>query len=124
MITHGITHFSPDTCYGCRVKTIQFSLPAFSPHYNYAVGQYVSSWQEFNDALKRHGEAAQSDYDPIHPADLRASPPPETAPSHLPRLSSIDDPTLLSRVSEERSNARARALLEAETTDLTDPDAD
>jgi len=122
--THGVTHYSPDGCYGCKVLTIQFGPPNFQPHYNYAVGRYVTSWADFNDALKRHSEEAQSDYAPMHPADIRASHPPDTAPSHLPRLSNIDDPNLLARVAEERSNARAKALLESETTDLIPSDDD
>jgi|SRR5215472_12545478 len=120
--THGTTHYTPDSCYGCRVLTIQFGIPAFTPHYNYAVGHWVTSWQDFNDRMKRKGDEAQTVYEPIHPADLRANPPPETAPSHLPRLSTIDDPNLLKRVEAARADARARALLESETTDLIGDD--
>jgi Fe-S-cluster-containing dehydrogenase component len=25
--THGVTHFDPDTCFGCKVSTIDFGYP-------------------------------------------------------------------------------------------------
>jgi hypothetical protein len=134
--THHITHYDPDSCYGCKILTVQLSPPAFQAHYSYTVGRYVTNWKDFNDALKRCGEAAGADYAPIHPADLRATPPPSTAPTNLPRLVAHDehghpmhdpindDPTIHpTRRSTEWDRQRARAQLESETADLI-PDSD
>jgi len=136
--THGVTHYNPDSCYGCKIRTIQLAAPAFTPHYSYTVGRYVTSWSDFNDALKRCGEQAGADYEPIHPADLRANPPPESAPSHLPRLVAHDeqghpmhdpvdmDPTIVPKHrADEWDRQRAKAQLESDTTSLIeDADAD
>jgi len=129
--SHGITHYTPDTCYGCKLKTIQIGVPAFQPHYNYAVGQYVTSWADFNDKLRRLGDiqsertGISSTYETVHPADLRASPPPEAAPSHLPRLVAHDedgralhDPVDGLPTAQRRQNDRNTATQDARTKDL------
>jgi hypothetical protein len=145
MRTHNVTHWDPDNCYGCKIKTVQLAPQPFQPHYNYAVGAYVTSWADFNDKLKRLGEheynrtGISTSYVPVHPADLRSSPPPDSAPSNLPRLVAHDpdthrpmhdpidaDPTLIPQPrSDEWNRQRAKALLESETNDLlTDPTDD
>ena len=53
-------------------SNVRFGRPAFQPHFNHAVGQYVSTDREFRDALKRGGEAAESTYEPIYPGDRPA----------------------------------------------------
>ena len=55
--THGVTHFDPSDCFGCRLTTIRFGRPAFEPHFNWAVGQYVRNESEFKEALKACAEA-------------------------------------------------------------------
>jgi hypothetical protein len=56
--------------------TVQFSPSPFQPHYNYSVGAYVNSQQEFNDVLRRKGDAMSerlgmdTSYAPLHPADF------------------------------------------------------
>jgi hypothetical protein len=78
--THGVTHWDPDTCYGCRIKTIQFSTPAFIPHYSHAIGRYVSSDQDFRDGLKEAAErnslttGVEHDYEPRYPGDKETIP--------------------------------------------------
>jgi hypothetical protein len=83
--THGITHYTPDTCFGCRVKTVGFPAtnPTFVPHFNHAVGRYVTSDRDFRDALKVCAEvnsvATGMDhcYEPRYPADMTQVPYPE-----------------------------------------------
>lgn len=73
--THGVTHFSPDGCFGCKVLTIQLSTDPFTPHYNWSVGQHVNTRQEFEDALRRCSDANSEivgldhDYQPRYPGD-------------------------------------------------------
>lgn len=50
--THGVTHFDPSGCFGCRITTVGFGRPAFEPHFNWSVGQYVRNEREYRDALK------------------------------------------------------------------------
>jgi hypothetical protein len=76
MRTHGITHFTPDTCSGCRYKTIGISAtPAFQPHFNWSVGKYVNSDREFKDELSRASERASEglgidhDFQPRYPGE-------------------------------------------------------
>lgn len=99
--THGRTHYDPDTCYGCKLLSVEFGKPTFQPHYNHAVGKFVRSQREFDDALKRASHSASErtgihhNYEPIHPSDLVNNAPPEKAPSHLDHLTDLkDDPTL------------------------------
>jgi hypothetical protein len=55
--THGITHFNPDTCFGCRVRTLQLApTTAFQPHFNYSVGSYVRTESEFKSMLRRRAD--------------------------------------------------------------------
>lgn len=54
MRTHGITHWDPDNCTGCRYKTLNLRpTAAFQPHFNYSVGQYVNTETEFKSVLSR-----------------------------------------------------------------------
>lgn len=78
--SHGVDHWLPDSCFGCRVKTIQYPAfhgPAFKPHYNYAVGKYVSTDREFRDALKVCSErnsvstGIDHNYEPRYGSDLK-----------------------------------------------------
>lgn len=43
---------------------------AFQPHFNYSVGQYVSTKAEFKDALKKGGDAHNTTYSMIEHGDL------------------------------------------------------
>lgn len=55
--THGYTHFTPDTCFGCHIKTVTMaSRSAFQPHFNYSVGEYVSTERDFTTALRRRAD--------------------------------------------------------------------
>lgn len=74
--THGSTHFTPDTCFGCQVLTLSIQpVRCFQPHFNYAVGKYVNNDREFRDALKRRGEqnsiatGLDTDYQPRYPGE-------------------------------------------------------
>lgn len=77
MRTHGITHFLPDKCFGCKLTTLQLAPPTFVPHFNWAVGQHVRSQQELNDALKTCAErnsiatGAEHSYELREPGDLK-----------------------------------------------------
>jgi hypothetical protein len=82
MIPHTCT--GPD-CFGCRVKTVQFrATPAFQPHFNHSVGQFVSTDREYRDALKRCAEdqsartGIDADYQPRYPGDTER---PDTTPT-------------------------------------------
>lgn len=64
--------FGPDCCsvptrryYG----SVQLGVSTFKPHFNHAVGEYVSSSRHFDDALKRAGEVAGSEYTRLDPGD-------------------------------------------------------
>lgn len=73
--THGNSHFTPDTCFGCKVLTMQIAPQVFRPHYNYSVGKYVNNDREFRDALKYRGEqnslatGLDTDYQPRYPGE-------------------------------------------------------
>lgn len=43
---------------------------AWQPHFNHSVGKYVSNRGEFNDALKRGGDAAGSSFVSVEHGDL------------------------------------------------------
>lgn len=67
-------------CGRCRAllkRKFSFSsTPTFEPHFNHAVGQYVTSHSQFTDALKRGAEdqfrqtGAEHNYVPIHPSEV------------------------------------------------------
>lgn len=65
-------------CFGCKVRTVQLGTPAFHPHFNHAVGEYVSNDAQFRDALKRGSErntlatGMDHDYEPHYPGDIPA----------------------------------------------------
>lgn len=127
---HGPHSGHPDDCFGCRVKTVQISPQPFQAHWNYTVGNWVTNERDFRDQLSRLGDrqsertGISSTYEAIHPADLRASPPPESPPDHLRRLSDIDDPALAARVAEARSDAKIRATHDARTSNVIPKDDD
>lgn len=52
--------------------TVQLNgRPAFQPHFNHAVGQWVESKSQFESELKRGAEKAGSnEYVPIYPGDI------------------------------------------------------
>ncbi len=85
MRTHGVTHWAPESCPGCRYKTVMFpaSNPTFEPHFNHAVGRYVTSDRDFRDALKQCAErnsvatGMDHNYEPRYPSDMRQVPYPE-----------------------------------------------
>lgn len=123
------THFGQHdaSCFGCKLVSIQFGRSTFEPHFNYAVGRYVSSQQEFESALSRLSDANSErtgithNYEPLHPSDIVNNPPPESPPNHLAALSDGVDPTLPNRVEsrvQERQKAHHTADEQAKTTDL------
>ena len=75
--THGVTHYTPESCFGCRVLTVQFRPTcAFQPHYNWSVGEYVETDRDYRDALKRCSDeqsartGIDADYQPRYPGDI------------------------------------------------------
>lgn len=77
MRTHGVTHYTPDTCFGCKVRTVQLqAAPAFQPHYNWSVGAHVNTDREYRDELKRCEErnclstGIDHSYEPRYPGDI------------------------------------------------------
>ena len=69
-----------DTCCGTLMardySSVQLAHDAFTPHFNYATGQYVRTKRDFIDALK-HGSDANSratgidhNYTPVYPGDV------------------------------------------------------
>ena len=128
---HGPGAGHPPGCFGCHVLTVQLSPVPFQAHYNYAVGGWVTSQADFEDKLKRLSDR-QSErtgitaaFEAIHPADLKASPPPDAAPSHLARLTDIDDPTTAEHIAYRhrvRAGEAARAAGQAETVNLIGDD--
>lgn len=74
--THGITHFDPDLCEGCKISTLSFGAPVFKPHFNWAVGQYVNNDREYRDALKSCAErnslstGLDHNYEPRYPGEV------------------------------------------------------
>jgi hypothetical protein len=135
--SHGPNSNHPDNCFGCHVLTVQLSPAPFQPHYNYAVGAWVTNQQDFDDRLKRLADkqsertGINSVYEPIHPSDLKHSPPPEAPPDPLPRLVAHDehghamhdpvdaDPSLQAeRRRIQRDKERRDAERAAQTSDL------
>ena len=55
---------------GRDYSSVQFGPSAFQPHFNHAVGAYVSSSQEFDDMLKVRSEEAGSTISRIDPGDM------------------------------------------------------
>lgn len=43
---------------------------SFQPHFNHAVGQFVSSKQEFKDALSRGGDSHNTTYSMVEAGDM------------------------------------------------------
>lgn len=82
------TRDDPYPCHVCGglikrdYSTVQLSTPTFKPHFNHAVGQYVSNTRQFSDALKvtsdMNSEATGMDhhYVRVDPGDV---PRPDTA---------------------------------------------
>lgn len=77
-------HCTGPGCFGCKVKTIQLRpTTAFQPHFNYSVGSYVETEQQFRDTLKRRAEAntiatgTEHNYEMRDPGDLRDTPYPD-----------------------------------------------
>lgn len=75
--THGVTHFSPKSCFGCKVLTVEIApTPAFQPHYNHSVGAYVNNQREYEDKLKYHADynseatGITHTYEPRLPGDV------------------------------------------------------
>jgi putative FmdB family regulatory protein len=55
---------------GRDYSTVQLSVGAFRPHYNHAVGAYVSSSQHFDDLLKVRAEEAGTTFVRTDPGDV------------------------------------------------------
>lgn len=49
--------------------------PAFQPHFNHAVGRYVSSSRDFDEALRRGAEEQNTTYNRIDPGDYKSIEP-------------------------------------------------
>lgn len=49
--------------------SVQVGVSAFKPHFNHAVGEHVSSSRQFDEALRRAGDAAGSEYTRIDPGE-------------------------------------------------------
>ena len=54
---------------GRDYSSVQIGMGAFRPHYNHAVGRYVSSSHDFDEQLKIRAEQAQSTYTRIDPGE-------------------------------------------------------
>ena len=50
-------------------STVQIGVRAFKPHFNHAVGSYVSTSKEFDQLLRLKAEQAQSTYTRLDPGD-------------------------------------------------------
>lgn len=65
--------FDCPACGSVEVKrdysTVQIGVQAFKPHFNHAVGAYVSSSRHFDDVLKVRAEAAGSEFTRIDPGE-------------------------------------------------------
>lgn len=79
---HGIDHWDPEECYGCKLKTLQLRPgTAFRPHMNATLGRHVETERDFQDGLKRAADAnsiatgTEHRYEMIDPADLRRQEP-------------------------------------------------
>jgi predicted nucleic acid-binding Zn ribbon protein len=51
-------------------SSVQFGSAAFTPHFNHAVGSYVSSSRQFDDLLRIRGDEAQATYTRVDPGDV------------------------------------------------------
>lgn len=75
--THGVTHYDPESCFGCKVLSVQIQPDggAFKPHYNWSVGKFVNSKRDYENELNRcadrNSEATGVDhsYEPRYPGD-------------------------------------------------------
>lgn len=62
-------------------RSVQLGASAFTPHFNFATGRYVSTDREFTDALKRSAEdnsrltGVDHSYTPIYPSEMAALAP-------------------------------------------------
>lgn len=69
-LSRDLTLYCPD-CGRALHRNWSFAYKEpFQPHYNHAVGKYVSSNSDFNDALKRGGDEAGSTFTRIDAGDL------------------------------------------------------
>lgn len=50
--------------------SVQVGMGAFRPHFNHAVGAYVSSSRQFDDLLKAHSESNGSELTRVDPGDV------------------------------------------------------
>lgn len=51
-------------------SSVQMGMGGFRPHFNHAVGSYVSSSRDFDEKLKLAGEDAQTTYTRVDPGDV------------------------------------------------------
>lgn len=51
-------------------SSVQVGGRSFKPHFNHAVGAYVSTSREFDEHLKIRAEQAQSSYTRVDPGDV------------------------------------------------------
>lgn len=51
-------------------SSVQIGVTPFQPHFNHAVGAYVSSSRQFNDLLSAASEKAGSSYTRVDPGDV------------------------------------------------------
>ena len=65
------------SCFACKIKTLQLRpTSAFQPHFNYSVGAYVDTEQQFTDMLKRRADentlvtGTAHEYEMRDPAEL------------------------------------------------------
>lgn len=55
---------------GRDYSSVQFGSSPFQPHFNHAVGEYVTSSQHFNDLLKVKGEENGHEFSRVDPGDI------------------------------------------------------
>ena len=55
---------------GRDYSSVRMGLPVFQPHFNHAVGEYVTSPGHFDKLLKMRGEQAGTTYTRIDPGDM------------------------------------------------------
>lgn len=58
------------TSSGRDFSSVSFSR-TFTPHYNYAVGKYVTSSRDFDEKLKIAGEEAGTSYSRVDPGEVQ-----------------------------------------------------
>jgi hypothetical protein len=51
-------------------STVQIGQRTFRPHFNHAVGAYVSSDRQFNNLLSLRGEQAGTTFSRVDPGDI------------------------------------------------------